>query len=403
MEIVKDLIKKIESLQAKVGVVGLGYVGSSVANAAVNAGFNTLAFDIDLQKVAKQNNKKSKFLATNDWKKLAACDVICICVPTPLNKDKSPNFNIIKGAATTIAKFLRPGQLISTESSLGIGVTRSIILPTLERTNLKVGKDFFLSTSPERIDPGNKKYEFSNIPKVVSGIEKKSLKVATKFYSLLTTKVIPVSSPEVAEFTKVLENTFRFVNISLINEVSDFAKKIGINIREVVSAASTKPFGFMPHFPSCGIGGYCIPVLPYFMLDGASKHNINLDIIKSATKVNETRPHQIINTGLKLFNELTGKKTKVLLIGVSYKAGSSEVRESVALKLWELAEKNGAKVSYHDPYVTAINNISSLPLTKKTIANHDLIIIGTPHQDIEYKKIIDSGKPIVDAYHILPT
>lgn len=425
MKSVINLIKKIESKEAKVGIVGLGYVGSSVAEASVDAGFDTLAFEIDLEKIKEQNkDKKSKLKATNDWSKLSTRDIICICVPTPLNQDNTPNFDIIKQAATTISKYLRKGQLISTESSLRTGITRNLILPTLEKSKLKAGKDFFLVTSPERIDPGNKKYKLANIPKVVGGIDKNSLKIAKSFYSRLTNKVVPVSSPEAAELTKLLENIFRFVNISLINEISDYAKGIGVNIREVISAASTKPFGFLPHFPSCGIGGYCIPVLPYFLLDDAQKQNLPLNIIKSATLVNESRPKQIIDRGINLLKmgeksksinnkkysksidhliSIKKKKTKIFLVGVSYKAGSNDSRESAALKVWKAAEKMGAEISYHDPYVPFINNKQSMPLNKKTLASHDLIIITTPHKNISYKTILNSGKPIVDAYNILPT
>lgn len=425
MNHLKKLLNKIQNKKARVGIMGGGYVGGAIAQAASEYGFETLAFDVDPKKIISINNQKKENLkASNKWPLLATCDVICVCVPTPLYKNKKPNFNFVKKAITTIATYLKKGQLIIIESSLGLGISRNLALPILEKSGLKKDTEFFFSFSPERIDPGNQKYKITNIPKIVSGVGPNSLQAVSNFYSQFVEKIVPVHSLESAELTKLLENTFRFVNISLINEVTDYAKQFGVNINEVISAAETKPFGFLPHYPSCGIGGYCIPVLPYFLLNGNRQKKNSLNIVKAATLVNETRPKQVIKEGLKLLKIKSTKKTikspslnttvfhdleivqkikkqipKVLLVGISYKTGTSETRESSALKVWQAAEKMGAQVSYHDPFIPSINNKTSISLNPDNLSKQDLIIVATPHKEIDYQTIISSKKPILDTTH----
>lgn len=430
MKYLEKLLQKITNKQAKVGIMGIGYVGGAIAEAAAEYGFETLLFDIDPQKIIQINDqKKVNLTASNNWELLSQCDVICVAVQTPLYKNKTPNFNFVKNAVSTVATYLRPGQLIIIESSLSLGITRNLALPLLEASGLKPDEDFFFSFSPERIDPGNQKYRITNIPKVVSGVGKNSLKAVSQFYGQFIQQIVPVSSLEAAELTKLLENTFRFVNISFINELADYANQFNVNIKEVIAAAETKPFGFLPHYPSGGIGGYCIPVLPYFLLNGTENSKVSLSIVKAAAKVNETRPQKIIEDGLKLLDKsllpisigaeksdqnsktiyhtinllqtVEKQNPKILLIGVAYKIGTSETRESVALKIWQLAEKMGANVSYHDPYIPTINNKTSTPLSETTLGKHDLIIITTPHKEIDYETIIKSKKPILDTTHFL--
>jgi UDP-N-acetyl-D-glucosamine dehydrogenase len=456
------LLKKIKTKTAKVGVMGLGYVGGSLAEGIAAKGYQTLGFEIDSKKVEKYRSLNIANLeATLEMTRLNSVDIICVCVPTPVSEDKTPNFKYLEEALVEISKNLRRGQLVVIESSMAVGTARNNLFPYLATTRYKVGKDFFFAISPERIDPGNNRFKLANIPKVVSGLEENSLKLISVFYSNVVEQVVPVSSLEAAELTKLLENTFRFVNISLINEVADYAEKSGINIMEVIKAASTKPFGFLAHYPSAGIGGYCIPVLPYFILNDAAKKSLEMDIISAAARVNEQRPKKIVTQGLSLvkgailnqdydglniktngsatgfakhqklkfaqrekeylavFHDIkkptkNGKtnghlkrqnglkpKPKVLLVGVAYKAESSDIRDSVALKIWSMAEQLGAEVLYHDPYIKSFKKNSSVPLKKEVLSTLDLIIIATPHKDLPYKLLIESKKPIVDAHFIL--
>lgn len=451
------LLHKINTKKTKVGVMGLGYVGGSLAEGIALKGFATLGFEVDSVKVDKYNKAQIPNLeATLDMNRIGEADIVCVCVPTPVNPDKTPNFKYLEQALTTIAGHLRRGQLVVIESSMAVGTARESLFPLLNGTKLKVGRDYFFAISPERIDPGNNKYQLANIPKVVAGLEENSTKLVSLFYSKVVDQVIPVSTLESAELTKLLENTFRFVNISLINEIADYAEASGINIMEVIQAASSKPFGFLAHYPSAGIGGYCIPVLPYFILNDAIGKNLEMAVIQAAAKVNEERPKKIVGRGLSLIKNALRKsdfdkkdlnekmifaqskgdfsrqkeyvavfhdirksakngkldtakrnqkkfnsKPRVLLVGLSYKAESSDIRDSVTLKIWEMAESMGAEVSYHDPYVPSFKNSRSLKLERETLSELDLIIISTPHKNLPYNLLIESKKPIVDASFIL--
>lgn len=405
MKLMSNLLEKINDKTATVGVVGLGYVGSSVVEGTTTAGFPTIGFDINKETVALLNSRKlSNFLVTLDKHFLISCDIVTICVTTPTNKDNTPNFSFFESAIKQVANFLIPGQLIIIESSITPGTVRSFALPILEGTKLKAGQDFFLGYAPERIDPGNKKFTFKNIPKVVSGFDETSLLLTSKFYSQILDKVVPVSSIEVAEMTKFLENVFRMVNISFINELSDYAKAKGIDIVETINAASTKPFGFLPHYPGPGAGGDCIPVVSYYLLDDAQKNKVSLKVVEAAMQVNEDRLKKIAEKVAQAVKQKTNgeqKKPKVLIVGVAYKAGSDNIRGSVSLKVWQEIEKLGFEISYHDPYVPRINGHASISLTEEAISEHDAIIIATDHKEVQYETLVKSLKPIVDTRSVL--
>ncbi len=405
MELFFQLLEKVKNKKAKIGIVGMGYVGQALADATTSVGFTTLGFDINEEKVAVINQIKGKLLsATKDTFRLSECDIICICVPTPIDKAKNPDLSVLEDVLTQISKNLRPGQLIIIESSVAAGTTRGFVLPILEKSNLKISQDFFLAYSPERIDPGNSQFDIRNTPKVVGGIDDNSKKLAVEFYGQFVEKVVLVSSVEVAEMSKVLENTFRFVNISLINEIAAFTKSAGIDIWQVIEAASTKPFGFLAHYPGPGVGGHCIPVLPYHLLASAKKQKVKLRIVETAAVVNEAQPKTVAKQAIEIVNgrlNKNGYTPKVLLIGVSYKPETANIRGSPALKIWEILESQGFSVSYHDPHVPAINGFSSKELTQKVLKTTDLIIITTAHKNIPYDKLLKSGKPIIDTRNAL--
>lgn len=397
------LQKKIKTKKAVVGIIGIGYVGSALALVTSNSGFETYGFDIDRKKIDDINSlKKSRLFATTDILKLNQCDIICICVPTPIQDNKKPDLNPLISAVKQIARALKKEQLIIIESTINVGTTRNIVLPFLKKSGLTPDEDFFLCYSPERIDPGNKKYSITNTAKIVSGLNNKSLRLATLFYLSFIEKVVAVSSLEAAEMTKLLENTFRFVNISLVNELSHYMHARNLSIAEIISAAATKPFGFLPHYPGPGIGGHCIAVDPYYLLDDAKLYGYNLQIVKTAGLVNDKRPNNVAYKALEILqnrNNLS-KHYRVLLIGIAYKPNVADYRESAALKIWKRLRQKGITVFYHDPYIAEINGKSSLTLTKQVLKQMDLIIITTNHDTINYKKILSCQKPILDTRNV---
>lgn len=399
-----QLIEKIQKKEAKIGLVGVGYVGSALGIGAATKGFDVIGYGRSEESIEKIRRLSiPRFAATTRFEDLSACDVICVCVPTPVHEDKTPDLEPLSQALLKTSQILRSGMLVVIESSIAPGTTRKFALPILERTGLKAESDFFLGYSPERIDPGNNQYIFSNIPKVVAGLGPDSRQVTYEFYKQIVDEVHPVSSLEAAEMSKILENTFRLVNISLVNEIADYTKEIGVDIWEVIDAASTKPFGFLKHYPGPGIGGHCIAVDPYYLLRDSSEHGIPLKILNQATRVNEIQPLKVVHQARQILNEINPKKKeyKVLLVGVTYKPDVSDTRESPALAIWELLKEVGVDVSYHDPFVPAINGKESLSSLDRRVKQFDLIIITTKHTNIDYQFLAGYRVPILDTQNAL--
>lgn len=421
----KDKLKqKILDKQIVVGVIGLGYVGLPLAMLIARKGFKVYGFDIDENKIRLLRNKKSYishipseeitkldiFYPTDDFKKLKDCDVIIICVPTPTTESNEPDLSSVIDTAKTIAKYLRKGQLIILESTTYPTTTRNVVKPILESTKLKCGVDFYLAFSPEREDPGRKDYNTETIPKVVGGIDNISGEVATLFYSQVVKKVVPVSSAEVAESTKMLENTFRAVNIALVNELKMLFDKMGIDIWEVIEASKTKPFGFMPFYPGPGWGGHCIPVDPFYLSYIGKLYDFPTRFIELAGQINIRMPEFVVEK----INEALNKKkmalngAKILVLGLSYKKDIGDPRESPSFKIIELLEQKGAKVDYNDPYISQTPKMrkfkiskKSINLNKKIIKKYDCIVIATDHSCYDYKMIVENAKLIVDTRNVI--
>lgn len=400
----KNILSAIETRTANIGVVGVGYVGSALTLGAVNGGFEVLGFARSKASVEKIADLKNPHVtATNDFSLLATRDIICVCVPTPLKNGDTPDLSMFRNALETIAKNLHSGQLVIIESSITPGTTRTVALPILRTSGLTLEKDFFLGFSPERIDPGNQVFTIQNTPKLVSGMGQVSQELIHAFYATFVQTVIDVSSPEAAELTKFFENTFRFVNIGLANEFSHLASKLNINFWEVIDAAASKPFGFMPHYPGPGIGGDCIPVLPRHLLVMAKKNLVSMPIVKAAVKTDVRVPKMVTESALKLIDRRKNHTNdpKILMVGITYKANVADMRESPAVRIWKMLQKKGVTVHYHDPYVPVYNGSASCTLTPKTIQKHDVIIITTPHRNIEYDTLISAGIPILDTRNAL--
>lgn len=449
MSSLETLSKKITSKKAKVGIIGMGYVGAALADIVIKQGFETIGFVRNPQRAEKINNQKKDYLSgTTDISLLTTRDIILICVQTPVDENKLPDLTALRDATEQVRQHLQRDQLIIIESSIATGTTRNVVLPILEKNDsgLKAGTDYYLSFSPERVDPGNKEFDLNQIPKVVAGLAEKDKELSVLFYQQIMDRVVPVSTLETAELVKLFENTFRLINISLVNELSTYAKSWGIDMFEVVNAASTKPFGFLPHYPSPGIGGHCIPVDPFYMLDDAKKRGITLHMIEEAGKINDMQPVKVVSRVTEILQSgmadkdmleayqkinkintfvpqqlpvaisgekggkdsksvsITASKThkpkKVLLIGLAYKPDIDDMRESSSLKIWTLLEKQGFSVSYHDPYIPTHNGVSSKELTSDVIADHDMIVIATHHTNIDYTNLASYNKPILDTRHV---
>jgi len=408
----------IFSKSAKVGIIGLGYVGLPLACTIAKAGFKVTGFDKSREKVNKVNKgfstindvssellkdltERGRLSATQDFNLLKEVDVVCICVPTPLSVYKEPDLSYVESAVKEVYRNLNGKKLIILESTTYPGTTREKVLAYLEKKG-KVGKDFFLAYSPERVDPGNKKYTIENTPKIVGGVTPRCTELATLFYSQFVKKVFPVSSPESAEMTKLFENIFRVVNIALVNELMMLCDRMGINIWEVIEAASTKPFGFMPFYPGPGIGGHCIPIDPFYLSWKARAYNFPTEFIELAGKINERMPYYVVEKASEYLNEV-GKSIKgshILIIGVAYKKDISDTRESPALKIIEILMKRGSNISYHDPYVPEIKvsgkNFTSQNLSREVLNSSDLVIIITDHSNVNYELIKDESSLILD-------
>ncbi len=363
-----QLEKKIKNKTAKVGMVGLGYVGLPLAVAFAEAGFRVLGVDIQQKRVDLVNRGKSyigdvsseslssvsssKLLeATTDQGRLKEMDAICICIPTPLTKAKEPDLSYVIHESEEISKRLKPGQLVILESTTYPGTTRGVVLPILERSGLKAGSDFYLAFSPGRVDPGSKRYSIKNTPKIVEGIDPQSTRLAELLYRQVVDVVVPVSCPEVAEMTKVFENVFRSVNIALVNELAQLCERMGVSVWEVIDAAATKPFGYMPFYPGPGVGGHCIPLDPYYLANKAREYDFHTRFIELAAEINEGMPHYVTSCIMEALNA-RGKSlngARMLVLGVAHKKDVADIRESPSLKLMQLLQEKGARVSYNDP------------------------------------------------------
>jgi UDP-N-acetyl-D-glucosamine dehydrogenase len=420
-----DLRDKIETRTATFGVIGLGYVGLPLATAFAEVGFPVLGFDVHQPTVDRLNRGEShikdvpsstidelaraeRLAATTDMTRLAEADIISICVPTPLSKTRDPDISYVQAATDAVAANLRRGQLIILESTTYPGTTREIILPQLEATGLKAGEDFFLAFSPERIDPGNPTYGITNTPKVVGGLEPVSTDLGTRFYATAIEHVHPVSTPEAAEMVKLHENTFRAVNIALANETALMCDKLGIDVWEVIDAAKTKPFGFMPFYPGPGIGGHCIPLDPHYLSWKMKTLNYKARFIELASEINAAMPEFWVEKVWRELNE-QGKSVKgshILVIGVAYKPDIDDVRESPALDIIALLQQAGANVSYHDPYVPEIRlpagTMQSDELTPERLSAADCVVIATDHKIVDATYITESADVIIDTRRAVP-
>ena len=425
MSIAQDLIAKAERRQILFGIVGLGYVGLPLAVELSRAGYRVLGFDVNQDVVDGLNEGRShvkdvtdaqlkgamecgRFSATTDMQRLSEPDAISICVPTPLSKFKDPDVSYIVAATEAVTQRLRRGQAIVLESTTYPGTTREILLPALQSTGLKVGQDFFLAFSPERVDPGNPRYGTRNTPKVVGGITEDCRRVAVALYQPAIDSLVPVSTTEAAELVKLLENTFRSVNIGLVNEMAIVCDKLGVNVWEVIEAAATKPFGFMKFLPGPGLGGHCIPIDPHYLAWKMRGLNYKTRFIDLAGELNTEMPMFWVR---KLAEALNGqgkavRGASVLVLGVAYKRDIEDIRESPALDIIRLLEGQGAKVTYFDPHVPSFredgHEFRSVKLSPEVVAAADCVMVVTDHSSVDYRMIKRQAKLVVDTRNALP-
>jgi UDP-N-acetyl-D-glucosamine dehydrogenase len=420
----------IETRAAKVGVIGLGYVGLPLAVAVARAGFPTAGFDIDPQKPEKLARGASyidavssaelgrlvaegRLTATCDFSGLGECDVVIICVPTPLTRQREPDLSYVEATVRAIASTLRRGQLVVLESTTYPGTTREVVKPMLEAGGLRSGKEVFLAFSPEREDPGNARFETRTIPKVVAGDGPAASRLAEAFYAAVVETVAPVSSPDVAEAVKITENIFRAVNIALVNELKVVFERMGIDIWEVIDAAKTKPFGFMPFYPGPGLGGHCIPIDPFYLTWKSREYEVPTRFIELAGEINLSMPRYVVGRLEEALDRRLGKSlgaSSVLIIGLAYKPNISDVRESPSFRLMELLEDRGARVSFHDPHVETapptrehgrFAGRPSEPLTPASLSQADAVLIATDHDAVDYGLIARHARLIVDTRNAL--
>lgn len=408
-----------------VGIIGLGYVGLPLAVEAGKAGFDVLGFDVNPAVTDLINHGDShiqdvpghevaelrsggRLEATTDMSRLSECDVISICVPTPLSKTRDPDVSYIISASEAVAGGLRTGQLVILESTTYPGTTREVLLPRLEETGLQVGEDFHLCFSPERVDPGNEVWTTKNTPKVVGGITAACTAAGEAFYRRFLDTIVPVSSSEAAEMTKILENTFRAVNIGLVNETAIIAERLGVDVWEVIDAAATKPFGFMKFTPGPGLGGHCIPIDPHYLSWKMRTLNYKTRFIELASDINSEMPYFVMDKVREALNrqQKSVNGSSIFVLGVAYKRDIEDVRESPALDVIQLLQEDGGSVSYHDPYVAQLSEegiaLESVDLTDDALSTADAVVILTDHTDIDYDRVVAQSEVLVDARHVAP-
>ena len=423
MSISDALEKKIRAHSARVGVVGLGYVGLPLAVEFAQAGFPVTGIDLKADKAARVNagdsyvpdvssavlgplTSSGKLRASTDFGVIAELDTVDICVPTPLRKTKDPDMSYIVSSCQEIVKYLHPGMLLILESTTYPGTTDELLLPMFEASGLRAGRDFFLCFSPERVDPGNPTYRTANIPKVVGGITPACTQMGALFYRQAMERVVPVSSTQVAEMVKLLENTFRMINIGMVNEMAMMCDRMGINVWEVIDAAATKPFGFMPFYPGPGLGGHCIPIDPFYLSWKTRQAGIEARFIELAGYINGQMPHYVVDKIQNALNEHDKalKGAHVHILGVAYKKDIDDVRESPALDVMHLLARRGARVTYSDPYVPEVKsdslNLCSQPLDE-IAPKADCLVVITNHSSFDYARILESAQLIVDTRNAL--
>ncbi|MEH7223820.1 nucleotide sugar dehydrogenase [Bacillus sp. JJ1566] len=408
-----------EGAKATLGIVGLGFVGLPLSLLFVDNGFKVIGIDSDETKIEKLNNGVSylpditnqelqevitagKLIGTGDYNIVESLDVIIVCVPTPITSYKTPNLSYLKTVGEELAPRIRKGQLIILESSTFPGTTKEVFQPILEKNGLKAGEDFFLAYSPERIDPGNDKYKVSEIPKIVSGVSANCLQKICNLYKNVFQKIVPVSSTQIAEFTKLLENAYRFINISFINELAILCDTMEIDLWEAIDAASTKPYGFAPFYPGPGIGGHCIPVDPLYLAWKFNQCGFDNKMIRLSDEINDQMIGYIIQQIQKLLVDKSRKR--VLIYGVAYKKDINDIRESPAIKIIPLLQQLGLEVSYHDPYVPEMNiqecKFTSTPLTNNTLQQSDCVVILTDHTNLPIHKILEYASLVYDVRNV---
>ncbi|NOX65109.1 MAG: nucleotide sugar dehydrogenase [Chlorobi bacterium] len=423
-----ELLKKIEEKSFKVGIVGLGYVGLPLGLEFAEKDFNVLGFDLDDRKIdyltkgetyikhipserIKKSVNSERLKATSNFSRLPEVDTIIICVPTPLDSHREPDMSYVVNTAKTIKKYLRKGQLVTLESTTYPGTTKEILLPLFETPEnsdekLNVGEDFFLAYSPEREDPNNPNYNTATIPKVVGGMTENCLEVACALYNQVIVKTVPVSSPDVAEATKIVENVYRSINIALVNELKMVFDRMDIDVWEVINAAKTKPFGYNAFYPGPGLGGHCIPIDPFYLTWKAREFEVNTKFIELAGEINTYQPYYVIEKAIAALNmykkSISG--SKVLILGAAYKKNIDDMRESPSLKLIEILREKGANVDYNDPLIPTLPatrkykyDMQSIELTKENLDKYDLVLLSTDHDAYDYKFICDNSSLILDT------
>ncbi len=424
----KDLLNKIANRSLVAGVIGLGYVGLPLAVEKAKAGFKTIGFDVQSSKVdmvnAGQNYigdvvdddlanlvKDGTLSATTDFSFVRNVDFVAICVPTPLDEHQEPDTSYVENSAKSVAEYLQKGMIVVLESTTYPGTTEELVRPILEKgSGLKCGEDFYLGFSPERVDPGNKEFKVKNTPKIVGAIGQDAAEVISKMYStVLAGDIVTVSSPAVAEMAKILENTYRNINIGLVNELGRLCHRMGISIWEVIDAAKTKPYGFQAFYPGSGVGGHCIPLDPYYLTWKAREYGFHTTLIENSMTINDGQPEYVAERAMHILNRQ--KKAingaKVLLLGVAYKNDIDDYRESPAIRVWKELKKLGAEVSYYDPWVKSFKNMygqsgESIPkLTEEVVAAQDLIIVTTAHKDVEYAMVQKKAKAVFDTKNVM--
>lgn len=419
----EQIIDKIKNKTAVIGVIGLGYVGLPLSLRFVEMGFKVLGFDIDLHKVQKLNQgetyikhisqekistawKTGRFIATNQFEQASVSDALIICLPTPLGKHQEPDLSFIHSTIESLLPYLRQGQIISLESTTYPGTTEEEIKPKIESKGFQIGADMFLVYSPEREDPGNPKFSTHNIPKVIGGSTTSCLEVGINLYDIIVEQIVPVSSTQTAEMVKILENIYRAVNIGLVNELKIVATQMGIDIWEVIEAAKTKPFGFMPFYPGPGLGGHCIPIDPFYLTWKAREYGLHTRFIELAGEINTMMPHWVVSQVMDALNNhgKALKKAKILVLGIAYKKNIDDTRESPAVELMKLLTEKGGEVYYSDPYVPVFPqmrkynfNLQSIDINNESLSQMDCVIIATDHDVFDYSLIQNNSQLIVDT------